>query len=629
MTYSGLGNVESALGKIGKELFGLERQARSTLDNIHIYLNLPGLIKQPLILNYWGPTGTGKTRLVKEIVNHLGLNNRFISFNLTNSSTSYWDSKISDIEELINENNESSKDPVVLLFDEIQHARTLNNEGHEIQQQQRGELWGILDYGVQYLTGEAVPTIIFIAGNIDLYTNEKIDNWEGSPDSEEQEINIPIQFIYQALSKRFRPEMVARLRTNHFLFPPLDQKRSTQIIARELEHTAQIIKEKYEKINFQYNDSFVEYLLSRYKSKGMGARGIESHVNEIVKSRIGHWLLIAKEKGYSMHDIREIKVSGFEDDLHVEVLLSDGKRFEQKNCLRISRLAGMAQDPDEIAVYAVHEAGHALAGYLSGSGIPDLISVGSGIGTIKAFVRLTKTHYILSKRRLEYMVGQALAGLLAENLIFGTRNATHGSADDMYKVFHMVSKSLLESGLGSNLLARSCDFPIVFGEGIPALSNNDLRELEDFVRDIANRTKNNLDMQRKALLELSQQIYYRGELNQSEFLEIMDATIDKELLARYHDIDLSAEDVKNMKVSEIIDLLNFNYVDALFGINSEIARKNVLVGSEQIKAAYQKESDVSKIKATISTTDMSTDDIRLSNDQGVTSEKTAKKSAAA
>jgi ATP-dependent Clp protease ATP-binding subunit ClpA len=47
---------------------------------------------------------------------------------------------------------------------------------------------------------------------------------------------MPIDFVHQALSKRFRPEMLALLRDNHFLFPPINKGRALQMIERDLNH---------------------------------------------------------------------------------------------------------------------------------------------------------------------------------------------------------------------------------------------------------------------------------------------------------------------------------------------------------------------------------------------------------
>jgi ATP-dependent Clp protease ATP-binding subunit ClpA len=99
-----------------------------------------------------------------------------------------------------------------------------------------GDLWGILDRGVEFVTDKSNQTIIFVAGNINLYEAELVDNWGGLPDEEHQQQSMPIDFIHQALSKRFRPEMLALLRDNHFLFPPINKGRALQMIERDLNH---------------------------------------------------------------------------------------------------------------------------------------------------------------------------------------------------------------------------------------------------------------------------------------------------------------------------------------------------------------------------------------------------------
>ena len=161
--------TESIVNRISRELFGIEDHALRSLNKIDIHLSLPGIIQEPLILNYWGATGTGKTQLAKKIIKEKGLTESFHYINLANSSSDKWEEHIEEIKKTVSKNSaeETCTKPIVLFFDEIQHIRTINENNHEIERGGISDIWGILDEGIKYVAGIDIPTIIFVAGNID------------------------------------------------------------------------------------------------------------------------------------------------------------------------------------------------------------------------------------------------------------------------------------------------------------------------------------------------------------------------------------------------------------------------------------------------------------------------------
>lgn len=582
---SNLTNIDGTVKEVSKELFGVEYQTRSCLNKINMYLSLPGLMHQPLIMNFWGPTGTGKTQLAKKLVELIGLQDRFIQINLASTGMMKWIKKMEDISELVSGEDADKKRPVVLFFDEIQHARALNEENKEVQREDIGDLWGILDKGIEFVTGKPVQTIIFVAGNIDLYEAENVSNWEGLPDEEQQEQSMPVQFIHEALSKRFRPEMLARLRNDHFLFPPINKKRALQMIARDLNHTETTLKEYCSGVNLCFDDNFIDYLFSRVPSKGMGARGIEASVNEIVKSDIVQWLVMVMDNGYTLSNITEIHLKGYKDELMVTIQLDDNNTLHHKRTLRLERVFNVQCNPEEIAVYAVHEAGHALASFLAGGMIPQLISVGSGVGRVKAFVKYAHNDDLVSRREIIAITAQTLGGLLAEEIVFGKDEVTHGSEKDMERIYDVVSKSLMEAGLGRSLLIRRISSGLMFDTFYPQPREDDITEVEQFIHEVAEQTRTMLFQQQNALRALAKQLFYRGELNTDDFIDILDLVIDKAVFARHHNIEHKDLTGNCLTIRDLIKQLHFNYVDALFGESKDgiSAREFALIGPKKAR----------------------------------------------
>ena len=110
------------------------------------------ILERPTIVSLWGMTGTGKTSIVKKLIDLLELNERTISFDCgreTDGST-YGDSlsdKISDLMGDTDESvNENTKD-FIFIFDEFQYAKTIDEDFNEISKPSLRPIWNIIDDG--------------------------------------------------------------------------------------------------------------------------------------------------------------------------------------------------------------------------------------------------------------------------------------------------------------------------------------------------------------------------------------------------------------------------------------------------------------------------------------------------
>lgn len=572
-----------ALQKIGSKFFGVEYQAEKCLNKINVFLRFPDLMQQPLIMNFWGPTGTGKTELVDMLLEATGLKDRLITFNLANIDRNKWDELMNDISRLVY-NDQNIEKPVVLFFDEIQHARAIDEDRKELNRKETPELWEILDKGIEKNDGDYVPTIIFTAGNINLYDAENVQEWEGLPNEEDQQSHIPVQYIHEALAKRFRPEMLARLRNNHYLFPPINKKRALMIIERDLKHTEKILSSYISNLKLRYDKAFLHFLFNKIESKGMGARGVESCFNDAIHSNISQWLLCVTNKGFDCEDIAEFEFEGHDDEILVGIKLKNGSVLQTKTALKTDKSTNTQEKPDEIAVYAVHESGHALAAFLTSGITPQIISVGSGLGSQKAFVKFHVDTNLTSKRDIFSYAAQSLGGLLAEELIFGSEMVTHGSSADLNELYKTVSHSLLEAGHGNSLLVRKLVSDL-FETAYPQPKEADLSEVEAFINTVAKQTRLLFTSQKECLQKLAEQLFYRGELTTESFLDIVNKTINKEALATFHGISHTDKNGNVLHISKLIDRISFSYTVALFGDKEKAtkAKENLLIGSKKAR----------------------------------------------
>lgn len=147
------------------EFVGLDSIIDEIKESISAWYITPEIINRPVVISLWGMTGTGKSSLVRRLIELLGLVNSQINFDCgecTNDNTNIGGSiceafgaENDDESILLGGSNE--KDPFkrtnyVFVFDEFQYARTLNEEGNEEIKSGLRPIWSIIDNGIVELT---------------------------------------------------------------------------------------------------------------------------------------------------------------------------------------------------------------------------------------------------------------------------------------------------------------------------------------------------------------------------------------------------------------------------------------------------------------------------------------------
>jgi len=679
-------DTDGIVKKIGKNLFGVDSQARSVLNKMNVYMNLPGLIREPLILNFWGPTGSGKTRLVRELVKYTSLGEHFHYINLANPSSKSWSEKMKSITLSVYEDYDKSelfmdldhlldngdKDPnyeydedimkgislyneeeeyvnfkrklkrkrntskhkkvlegirpVVLFFDEFQHLKSIDERGYEIRGSHANDVWAIIDQGLEYLTGFYVPTIIFTAGNINLSELESVSNWEGAPDEDTSDTIPSIHTIHHTLSKRFRPEMIARLRNDHYFFTPIDKNNALKIINRELNLYKKILKSEGGLDKIIFDPQFDQFLFKMATTKGLGARGIESIVLHALKSHTGSWITEVINNGFKIDDISQIHLVGDDHSITYTVTMHDQSIVTYVSIVQVPLKRPLNIDANEISINSVHEAGHAITAFILCNRYPDHISItpnryhsGRSDG-IRAYVKYQDKKEVQSRRNLLFEMSIRLGGILAEKLIFGKEHITAGASSDLDSVTTLAKNYLLDYGLGNKLLKRVIGATGFFEESHPSMDVDDRVEFDqliDLAKDISWII---LNTQRTALEGLAKVSFYKGIVDTMMFTSLMDTLIDKnklipvlslvnhpeldsntEIKSQLEDINAtfttnsyfdereSMEIDHNRSVTSLITDFSFDYTKKLFGERADFAREHVLYG---MKPAEEQQADV-------------------------------------
>jgi hypothetical protein len=129
------------------ELFGIDDIIDRVIESIRAWYVLPHIIRRPVIVCLWGLTGTGKTQLTRSLAQKLGFYDRFVEVQMDGfSNGSSWRSADS-ISGMLAESGVAESEPGMLVLDEFQRFRTINEKGDEVAVKRYQDVWQLLSDG--------------------------------------------------------------------------------------------------------------------------------------------------------------------------------------------------------------------------------------------------------------------------------------------------------------------------------------------------------------------------------------------------------------------------------------------------------------------------------------------------
>lgn len=135
--------LNKVVTQLKTEFVGLDTVIDQITSALSGWFYFPEMQERPVIINLWGLTGIGKTSLVKRLAQLLEMEELYYRFDLGESSSSEY--SIQDTFKEIYEN--ANQQPFILGLDEFQLARTINEEGEEIDKASSRAIWDLLDSG--------------------------------------------------------------------------------------------------------------------------------------------------------------------------------------------------------------------------------------------------------------------------------------------------------------------------------------------------------------------------------------------------------------------------------------------------------------------------------------------------
>jgi len=137
-----LKNAEQILKQ---EFVGIDNVIEGTLLNMRPWFLYPELQDKPLVISLFGMTGSGKTSLVRRILQLLDIETDMVYFNFAEIG----EMKSWEIEDTLDEQISSEKTNRVFVYDEFQYAATLDSHGEEKDNKSGLKpFWELLDTGI-------------------------------------------------------------------------------------------------------------------------------------------------------------------------------------------------------------------------------------------------------------------------------------------------------------------------------------------------------------------------------------------------------------------------------------------------------------------------------------------------
>lgn len=135
-----------ASAELKAHFVGIDNVIDKIISAIEAWYCMPELLTRPTIVNLWGLTGIGKTDLVRRLIKALDYSDNFVEIQMTNKGSSS-NTYATTLQGLLTSSNISSEEPGILLLDEIQRFRSIDQEGKEIHDYVFQDLWMLLSDG--------------------------------------------------------------------------------------------------------------------------------------------------------------------------------------------------------------------------------------------------------------------------------------------------------------------------------------------------------------------------------------------------------------------------------------------------------------------------------------------------
>jgi hypothetical protein len=309
---------------------------------------------------------------------------------------------------------------------------------------------------------------------------------------------ISLVDIKQALSRRFKPEQVARFGNVHLIYGSLSKANYHSIIRRDIARVVRDTKERFG-IDLVVGEAIEDLIYRNGVFPAQGVRPVLSSVSDILESNLSRLLFQALTQAQDRIEI--------DYDAERRVLRSrvGGESLETPYTGRLDTVR-VQHSADLIANIAIHEAGHAVA-YMRLFGVAPL-QVTARVASMAAPSFMFPHELIDTRSSMLDRVKVFLAGGLAEDEVFGLDNATTGRGHDREMATQVLLDHVRRYGFDPNFQASYTM------EGAYYLDRKITDDaVETLMRRMVSETRHLLAQNRPMLVALGQRLQAEGAMD--------------------------------------------------------------------------------------------------------------------
>jgi cell division protease FtsH len=284
--------------------------------------------------------------------------------------------------------------------------------------------------------------LIFISGNLDeaFYMSDEIEDADKDADIyHEQSKRINVINIKAALSKKFKPEQIARFGNNHIIYPCLDKKSYYIIIKKYCSELLNRIKKEHN-VDIELTQNVYDVIYRNGVFPTQGVRPVVSTVFNILGSNLPHFLFLSFE-----NNVNKLIID-FENNKLFTII--NNKNFEKFVHLDLDTIK-KEKSIDEKMLLIVHELGHSLVYSILFKTVPKQININSS--SIYASGFMISHNTVDNKIFIKDKACVYLAGLVAEEIVFGENYRATGSAHDLTVATDLFANYVRRYGMDGSI----------------------------------------------------------------------------------------------------------------------------------------------------------------------------------
>lgn len=363
--------------------------------------------------------------------------------------------------------------------------------------------------------------LIFVCGNLDEMYEDlaiSVDDCDSNADTfHALTSRLSVIDVKQALSKRFKPEQVARLGNEHVIYPSLSRRAYERLIEHSCARYARETEGRCG-LRFELDASVHEQIYANAVFPAQGTRPLFSSLHAILGAGLTKAALWAFERGAAAGESVRLAADG-------RCLLAHWGGQSQPIAVpfEISRLR-QRSNADFRTLLAVHEAGHGLVHALLFGRAPQEIKI--NVASFEGGYNAYTSRKVWSRHNLLDSICTSLAGRAAELLVFGPELSSGGAESDLRKATETAARMLRHLGHGGRI--GRIDVCTDSEDNLCTDVDASNAPIEALLQAEHARATRLLEAHRGALLALVDELMDQGQVTPARFAAVTDLPLGRQ-----------------------------------------------------------------------------------------------------